>query len=94
MPKMSIREITRNFKDIDKYDYIEIEDKKTNTIKGIIVSGRYLDEIRAIIKKVIEEKKKKEIDEIMKFAGIATGEFKEKTFQELKAMKEEKCHNE
>ena len=56
MTKMSIREITRNFKDIDKYDYIEIEDKKTNTIKGIIVSGKYLDEIRAIIKKVIEEK--------------------------------------
>ena len=43
MSKMSIREIIRNFKDVDKYDYIEIEDKKTNTIKGIIVSGKYLD---------------------------------------------------
>jgi len=30
----------------------------------------------------------------MKFAGIATGKFKEKIFQELKAMKEGKYHNE
>jgi len=30
----------------------------------------------------------------MKFAGIATGEFKEKTFQELKAMKQGKYCNE
>ena len=84
MPKMSIREITRNFKDIDKYDYIEIEDKKTNTIKGIIVSGKYLDEIRAMIKKIIEEKKRKEIDEFMKFAGIVSGDTKDMSEKELR----------
>ena len=30
--KMGIREVTRNFSSLDKYDYVEIEDKKTNKI--------------------------------------------------------------
>jgi len=58
LSKELLIEITRNFKDIDKYDYIEIENKKTNTIKGIIVSGKY-DEIRPLIKDVTEKKKTK-----------------------------------
>jgi len=92
--KMGIREIIRNFSVIDRYDYIEVEDKKTHKIKGIFISGKYLDEIREIVKKIIEEKKKKEIEEILKFAGIANGEFGEKTFQELKAEKRKKYYNE
>ncbi|WP_035588009.1 hypothetical protein [Hippea jasoniae] len=82
--KMGIREITKNFSAIDRYDYIEIEDKKTHQIKGIIVSGRYVNEIRDIVRKVIEEKKKKEIDEILRFAGIADGDTTNLSEKELR----------
>ncbi len=67
--KMGIRDITRNFSILDKYDYIEIEDKKTHKTKGLIVSDKYANEIKKILAKKIEEKKQKKLDEIMQFAG-------------------------
>ncbi len=82
--KMGIREITRNFSIIDEYDYIEIEDKKTHKIKGAFISGKYLDDIREVVRKIIEEKKQKEIDEILQFAGIASGDTKNMSEKELR----------
>ncbi|WP_187646870.1 hypothetical protein [Nitrosophilus labii] len=67
--KIGIRELARNIKILDEYDLIEIEDKKTKKSKGIFVSNKYADEI----KKLIEEKEKREKEErlkrILKFAG-------------------------
>ena len=82
--KMGIREITRNFSVIDKYDYIEIEDKKTHKLKGIFISGKYVEEIKNIVKKIIENKKKKEVEEILKFVGIANGDTKNMSEKELR----------
>ncbi len=82
--KMGIREITRNFSVIDKYDYIEIEDKKTHKLKGIFISGKYVEEIKNIVKKIIENKKKKEVEEILQFVGIANGDTKNMSEKELR----------
>lgn len=49
--KMGIRDITRNFSILDKYDYVEIEDKKTHKIKGLFISDKYVDEIKKILTK-------------------------------------------
>ena len=40
--KVGIRDIVRNFSMLDKYDYIEIEDKKTHKIKGMFISDKYI----------------------------------------------------
>ncbi len=88
--KIGIRELARNIKILDEYDLIEIEDKKSKKSKGIFVSNKYAEEI----KKLIEEKEKKEkeakLDRILQFAGILEGEIPDVSHQELKAMKREK----
>jgi len=40
--KIGIRELVRDTSILDRYDYIEIEDKKTHKSKGIFVSGKYV----------------------------------------------------
>ena len=67
--RLGIREVTRNFSILDEYDYVEIEDKKTHKLKGMFVSEKLLDDV----KKFLEDKKAKEIqeqlDDIKRFAG-------------------------
>ncbi len=91
--RMGIREIARNLKLLDKFDYIEVEDKKTHKIKGIFISGKYLDEIKEIVRKIIEEKKKKEVEEILKFVGIAEGDTKNMSEKELREYHAKKYSN-
>ena len=88
--RLGVREITRNFNILESYDYIEIEDKKTHSLKGLFVSAELLDEVKNFIDKKIKAKKKKEIDEMMQFVGIVKGDFKELKAQDIKAMKKEK----
>ena len=57
--KIGIRELVRDTSILDRYDYIEIEDKKTHKSKGIFVSGKYAKDIE----KFLKEKEQKEIEE-------------------------------
>ncbi len=88
--KIGVRELARNIKILDEYDLIEIEDKKSKKSKGIFVSNKYADEI----KKLIEEKEKKEkerkLNRILQFAGILEGEIPDVPYSQLRAMKREK----
>jgi len=71
--KIGIRELVRDTSILDRYDYIEIEDKKTHKSKGIFVSGKYVKDIE----KFLEEKEQKQIQEkldaLNSFAGSLTG---------------------
>lgn len=67
--KVGMRELARNSKILDEYDYVEIEDKKTHEYKGILVSPKYAQSIKAFLDKQIASAKQKELDEIMAFAG-------------------------
>ena len=67
--KMGIRDITRNFNILDKYDYVEIEDKKTHKTKGLFISDKYIDDIKEILEKKISDEKQKRLDKILKYAG-------------------------
>ena len=48
---MSIRELTRNGNMFKEYDYIDIEDKKSNEYKGVFISSKYADEVKKILEK-------------------------------------------
>jgi len=86
---MSIRELTRNGSMFGQYDYINIEDKKSNEYKGVFISSKYADMVKDFLKKEIEKQQKKELDEIMQFAGIMDGESNNLSMQELKAKRGE-----
>jgi hypothetical protein len=87
---VGMRELARNSKLLDKYDYVEVEDKKTHEYKGLFISPKYADEIRAFLDQKISEEKQKQLDEIMQFAGMFSGETENKTAQEIQASKEMK----
>ena len=96
--KVGIRELVRDTSIFDRYDYIEIEDRKTHKSKGIFVSNKYANDI----KKFLEEKEQKDIQEkldalnsIVKFARNGHNDFLDqfanddpKVLQKVKAMME------
>jgi hypothetical protein len=86
---MSIRELTRNGSMFGQYDYINIEDKKSNDYKGVFISSKYADMVKDFLEKEIAKQKKKKLDEIMQFAGMMGGETENLSMQELKARKED-----
>ena len=84
---IGVRDISRNINILQNYDYINIEDKKTKEYKGLLISSKYADLIKEILKKKIEEERQKELDEIMQFSGIASGDTENMSVQEIKARK-------
>jgi len=66
---IGIRELARGSTVLEKYDYVNIEDKKTHQRKGLIVSDQYADEVEKYLKKIIAKKQQQDIDDIMQFAG-------------------------
>ncbi len=88
---MSIRELTRNGAMISGYDYIDIEDRKSHEYKGVFVSARLADDVKRYLEKKIRKAKQEERDALMRFAGaIETEErFRDKSIQEIRAMKAE-----
>lgn len=82
---MSIRELTRNGNMFGKYDYINIEDKKSNEYKGVFISSKYSDMVKEFLENEIAKQQKKELNEIMQFAGMLDGETNNLSMQELKS---------
>ncbi len=78
--RVGIRDLIRNSNILKKYDYVEIEDKKTHQLRGVFLSREMAKEF----KKYLEEKKKKRIqeklnalDNIVKFAKSSKNSFLE-----------------
>jgi hypothetical protein len=53
---VGIRDFARNINILQKYDYVDIEDKKTHEYKGLFLSPSYAKEF----KEYLEQKSKKE----------------------------------
>ena len=87
---IGIRDLIRNSKILDEYDYVDVEDKRSHIYKGLFVSPKYAGELKAYLKKRIKEEKSKALNDIMQFAGVANGEFGEKKVQELTEKKSKK----
>jgi hypothetical protein len=84
---VGIRDLVRNSRLLEEYDYVDVEDKRSHTYKGLFVSPKYAEELKAYLKKKIRAEKRKAIAEVMQFAGMENGVFGEKNVQELTAEK-------
>ena len=87
---MSIRDLTRSGNMFAHYDYIDIEDKKSNEYKGVFVSSKYAKMVKEFLEREISKEKQAKLDEIMEFAGIMDGETENLSMQELRLKKKEK----
>ena len=87
---MSIRDLTRSGSMFAHYDYIDIEDKKSNEYKGVFVSSKYAKMVKEFLEREISKEKQAKLDEIMEFAGIMDGETENLSMQELRLKKKEK----
>ncbi len=91
--RLGVREITRNFNILENYDYVEIEDKKTHTLKGLFVSAELLDEVKSFIDMMLKARKAAELDEMMQIVGKGkiSEKFNDLSLKEIKkAIAEEK----
>ena len=84
---IGVRDISRNINMLQDYDYVDIKDKKTQEYKGLLVSNKYADEIKAFLNKKLKQEKQKELDEIMQFAGMFDGESQNMTAKEIQESK-------
>ncbi len=84
---MSIRELTRNGKILTDFDYIDIEDRKSNEYKGVFIPKQYADDVKTFLKKKLKKEKKAQLEALMSFAGIANGDTQNKSIQTLKTEK-------
>jgi len=91
---VGMRDLVRNSKILQDYDYVDIEDKKTHEYKGLLISPQYADEFRKLLEQKILDKKQKELDEIMQFSGIADGDTENMTAKEIRAAHATKFSNE
>ena len=66
---MSIRELTRNGSMFSKYDYIDIEDRKSHEYKGVFISAKYADDVKKFLNTKLAKAKQEKLERIMKFAG-------------------------
>jgi len=66
---IGLRELSRNSKILDDYDYVDVEDKKTHEYKGLFISPKYADELKKYLDEKIFREKQDMLDRIDKFAG-------------------------
>jgi hypothetical protein len=88
MIRVGVREFTKNFSRYQNIDMVEIIDKKTDEIKGVFISSEAAEKVKDLLSKG----KKEKIEGILKFAGIAHGEFGDMNVQDIKRKKREKYY--
>ena len=83
---VGMRELSRNSKLLEQYDYVDVEDKKTHEYKGLFISPKYADEFKKYLEKKISKTMQKKLDEIEKFAGSIEIEerFKDLSYKEMR----------
>ncbi len=67
--QVGVREFTKNFNKFQNMDFIEIIDKKTNSLKGIFLSAKEAVRIKKILENEKSKENKKKLNKIMKYAG-------------------------
>ncbi len=87
--KVGIRELVRDTSLLDRYDMIEIEDKKSHKLKGVFVSSKYAQAVEHFIAKKQEQEIQEKLDALERFAGSGTGLFGELSIQKIKASMDE-----
>lgn len=86
--KISIRELSRKGKDLSKYDFVDIEDKKSNQYRGVFISPQHAEDVKKFLENKLNKEKKERLERIMKFSGMVSGEFGDETIQSIKSKKQ------
>ena len=86
--KLSIRELARNVRTINSYDYVEIEDRKSKEYKGLFVSPKYAEEVKRFLEEKIRREKQELLDELERFAGKFTMEKHYENLNDRELMKQ------
>jgi len=81
---LSIRDLARNTNILQEYDYVDVEDKKSHEYKGLFISPKYADEFRKLLEKKIADQRQRDLDEIMQFVGIGSGDVGDMTNKEMR----------
>lgn len=86
---IGIRELVRNSKILEQYDYVNIEDKKTHEYKGLFVSAKYAKEFKEFLDEKLEKIHNEKITRLKKYAGKGTidNQFDNMSSHEIKAKK-------
>lgn len=73
---VGIRDFTRNIDIFQQYDYVDIEDKKTHTYKGLFVSPAYAVEFKAYLEQKSKNEKEAKLSRLKAYAGKGTIDLK------------------
>jgi len=82
---MSIRDLTRSSGVLYKYDYVEVENKKSKTYQGIFIPDKYAKEIKKILDEKIANEKRKKIEKLKQFTGMLSGKIGEDRIGDIKS---------
>ncbi len=66
---LGIRDLVRNVDMLQKYDYVDIEDKKTHEYKGLFLSPIYAKEFKNYLETKIEKQKNEKLLRLKAYAG-------------------------
>ncbi len=66
---VGIREFARNIDMLQKYDYVDIEDKKTHEYKGLFLSPYYAKEFKEYLEQKSKKKKEEKLSRLKAYAG-------------------------
>lgn len=91
---LSIRDLARNTNILQQYDYVDIEDKKSHEYKGLFISPKYADEFRKLLEKKIMDERQRDLDEILQFVGIGSGDVGDMTNKEMRTARALSCIHE
>jgi mRNA-degrading endonuclease RelE of RelBE toxin-antitoxin system len=85
---VGIRELSRNSKLLEQYDYVDVEDKKTHEYKGLFISPKYADEFKKYLDEKISKDIQDQLDEIMQFMGSMEMEDRYRGLEDKKLLEE------
>jgi len=68
--KVSVREFVRNSNILKEYDFVEVEDKKSQKIRGIFISAELAKEFREFLELKNEKEIQKKLDALNRLKNI------------------------
>ena len=66
---VEISDVVENINLLQKYDYIDIEDKKTHEYKGLFVSAKYAKECKDFLDSMQQSQKQATLEKFKPFLG-------------------------
>lgn len=85
---VGIRDLARNIDMLQKYDYVDIEDKKTHEYKGLFLSPLFAKEFKEYLEEKSQKEKQDKLARLKLFAGKGEidGKYEKFSSREIKEL--------